>query len=417
MRELADRAYRASMYGAAFVWRALMFRTTFIAITGSVGKTTAKEALATILGTRYSIVKTHVSRNQLMHLARLILSTRPWHRYAVLEVATDGPGWMKRMAWLARPHIAVILRVAITHTNRFRKLENTAAEKAVLLTTIQPGGIAVLNGDDPLVAAMADLTRRRVVRFGTAPEFDFRAEEIRCEFPDPLCFRVRAGDESAEFRVPLVGEHWTTSLLAAAAVARLCGVPLEESAAALRTLQPVQGRLQPLVAPSGAVILRDDENSSAATLNESFEAFRHARAQRKIAVVSDVTDDPMKQRRRAGRMGRMVAEAAQIGIFVGGHAEYAVNGAVSAGIPPENAHAFLSLRDAAEFLRAELRSGDLVWLKGYDHLGRVAFAQFGEIGCWVEGCPKNIECDDCPELGLKGREAISPLRLYTVNSR
>src|SRR6185312_13185282 len=140
------RARRAALYGAAFVWRGLMFRTTFIAITGSVGKTTAKEALASILASRYRIVKTPVSRNELMHLARLILSVRPWHRYAVLEVATDGPGWMKRMAWLARPHMAVILRVARTHSNRFRTLEATAEEKAVLLSTLRRGGIAVLNG-------------------------------------------------------------------------------------------------------------------------------------------------------------------------------------------------------------------------------------------------------------------------------
>jgi UDP-N-acetylmuramoyl-tripeptide--D-alanyl-D-alanine ligase len=410
MRDLAGRARRAALYGAAFVWRALMFRTTFIAITGSVGKTTAKEALAAILSKRHSIVKTEVSRNELMHLARLMLRVRPWHRYAVLEVATDGPGWMKRMAWLARPHIAVILCVARTHSNHFRTLEDRAAEKAVLLTTVRRGGIAVLNGDDPLVAAMAARTRRHVVRFGTSPDFDFRIEGIRCEFPDPLRFRVRAAEEAAEVRAPLVGEHWAASLLAATAVARLCGVPLEESAAALATLVPLQGRMQPIATPSGAVILRDDENGSASTLDASFEAFHRARAQRKLVVITDLVDDPARQRRRAARLGRMAAGVAQIGLFVGGHAEIAARGAVDAGMAPENAHAFLSMRDASDFLQGQLRPGDLVLLKGRT-LGRLAFAQFGEIGCWVEGCGKNIECDDCPELRLTGEAEAPPLRL------
>jgi UDP-N-acetylmuramoyl-tripeptide--D-alanyl-D-alanine ligase len=416
MRELADRARRAALYGAAFVWRALMFRTTFIAITGSVGKTTTKEALAAILAKRHAIVKTEVSRNELMHLARLILRIRPWHRYAVLEVATDGPGWMMRMAWLARPHIAVILCVARTHSNRFRTLEETAAEKAVLLTTIRRGGIAVLNGDDPHVAAMAARTRRRVVRFGTSPDFDFRAEGIRCEFPDPLRFRVRSSGEMVEVRAPLVGEHWAPSLVAVMAVARLCGVPLEESAAALATLAPVQGRMQPVATPGGAVILRDDENGSASTLDASFEAFRCAQAQRKLVVITDLVDDPARQRRRAARLGRMAAGVAQVGLFVGDHSEIAVRGAVDAGMAPENAHGFLSTRDASDFLRAQLRPGDLVLLKGRT-LGRLAFAQFGEIGCWIEGCTKNMECDDCPELRLRGQNPPPLLRLYTVNSR
>jgi UDP-N-acetylmuramoyl-tripeptide--D-alanyl-D-alanine ligase len=416
MRALAVRASRAALYVAAYVWRALMFRTTFIAITGSVGKTTAKEALAAILATRYTIIKTDVSHNHLTDLMRLMLRVRPWHRYAVLEVATDGPGWMKRMAGLARPHIAVILRVARTHSNRFRTLENTAAEKAVLLTTIRRGGIAVLNGDDPLVAAMAAKTRRRVVWFGTAPDFHFCAENIACEFPEPVRFQVRAEGESAEVHAPLVGAHWVTSLLAAAAAARLCGVPLSECAAALATLKPVQGRMQPVATPSGAVILRDDENGSLATLDESLEALRNARAKRKLVVISDVADDPAKQRRRATRLGRMVAEVAEVGIFVGGHAEFAVRGAVAAGMQAENAHAFLSVRDAGDFLRRQLRPGDMALLKGR-RLGRLAFYQLGEIGCWVDGCAKNMECDDCPELRFEGRGAAPPLSLYTVNSR
>jgi UDP-N-acetylmuramyl pentapeptide synthase len=158
--------------------------------------------------------------------------------------------------------------------------------------------------------------------------------------------------------------------------------------------------MQPLTAPSGAVILRDDVNGSVSTLDACFDAFRRARAERKVVVLTDVSDDPAKQRQRASRLGRRVAEVAQVGVFVGGHAEFAAKGAVSGGMAPENAHAFVSVRDAAEFLRSVLRSGDLVLVKGR-YLGRVAFAQFGEIACWVEGCAKNVECDNCSELQLQ----------------
>jgi UDP-N-acetylmuramoyl-tripeptide--D-alanyl-D-alanine ligase len=402
LRQLLKRAHRAALYATACVWRTLMFRTTFIAITGSVGKTTAKEALAATLESRGRLVKTDVSRNELTYLIRKVLSVRPWHRYAVLEVATDGPGWMKRMAWLARPDIAVILRVARTHSNRFRTLEATAEEKAVLLSTLRRGGIAVLNADDERVAAMAAKTSRRVVRFGSSVEFDVWADEVTCEFPAPLAFRVHTGSESCAVRSQLVGTHWTTSIVAAMTVARLLGVPMDEAAAAISRMQPVQGRMQPVLTPSGAVILRDDENGSVATVDGAFEAFQKARATRKIVVISDVADDPTKQRQRASRLGRQVAAMAAVGVFVGDHSEFAVKGAVGAGLA--SAHGFVSLREASEFLRRELRSGDLVLLKGRasDHVSRLAFAQFGEIGCWVEGCAKNVECDDCEELRASG---------------
>jgi UDP-N-acetylmuramoyl-tripeptide--D-alanyl-D-alanine ligase len=392
-----------------------MFRTTFIAITGSVGKTTSKEALAAILGSRFRIVKTEVSRNELMQVASLILSVRPWHRYAVLEVATDGPGWMKRMAWLARPHIAVILRVARTHFHRFRSLEATAAEKAELLKTVRRNGIVILNADDPLVAAMAARTCRRVAWFGSTAECDFRMEQVHCEFPDPLRFRVCYQGESAEFEVPLVGEHWAPSLTAAVAAARLCGVGLGDSAALLRNLQPVQGRMQPLVTRSGAVILRDDENGSIATFDDAFAALGKARARRKLVVFGEVADDDRKDRRRAARLGEAAAKIADAVICVGGHAAFGAAGAVRAGMDPAHAHGFLTMREAADYLRGELRQGDLVLIKGRDHIGRVGLAQAGEVKCWAEDCRRRLECDDCPELWTEGR-APAPARLVQIVS-
>lgn len=408
MRLLLRRARRATLYAAAYLWRTLMWRTTFIAITGSVGKTTAKEALAAILEHHGPIVKTDVSRNELTDLIRKVLSVRPWHRYAVLEVATDGPGWMKRMTWLARPHIAIILRVARTHSNRFRTLEATAEEKSVLLSGIRRGGVAVLNGDDPLVAAMATKTRRRIVWFGSSPQFDLWTDAVSCDFPGRLEFRVHSGGECRLARSRLIGTHWTTSLAGALSAAQLCGVPLDEAVEAIARVEPVQGRMQPVLTPSGAVILRDDENGSIATLDGAFETFERARASRKFVIISDVSDDPAKQRQRASRLGRRIASIATAAVFVGDHAEFAVRGAVSAGMARENAHAYLSLRDASDFLRRELRAGDLVLLKGRasDHISRLAFAQCGEIECWVEGCNKNIECDDCGELGARPFAAI-----------
>src|SRR5262249_11178223 len=143
----ASAAIRRPLSAAlVFAWRRLMVRTTVIAITGSVGKTTAKECLAAALGGD-QVVKTFQNQNDRFGLPKTIRAMRPWHRFAVIELGTQGPGEMRRLARLAKPDIAVVLCVARTHTDKFKDLDATAAEKAELVRALSPRGIAVLNAD------------------------------------------------------------------------------------------------------------------------------------------------------------------------------------------------------------------------------------------------------------------------------
>ena len=143
------------MYVAAYLWRRLLFRTTFIAITGSVGKTTAKECLAAIMSSRFPTASTWANQNDESGVPRSILRVRPWHRFAVLEVAASGRGLMRRSAPLVSPDVALVLTVARTHMRSHKTLESVAAEKFELLKALRPGGTAVLNADSSWVAAMA----------------------------------------------------------------------------------------------------------------------------------------------------------------------------------------------------------------------------------------------------------------------
>ena len=167
----------------AYVWRRLMFRTTFVAVTGSVGKTTTKQCIGAVLGSRFPTVMTFDTQNAKFFAARTILRVRPWHRFAVLEVATNAPGRMWQEARLVSPDIAVIVGVARTHTKRFDTIEQTAAEKARMLDALRSGGTAILNGDDPHVAAMKSRFRGKVRMYGRAPGFDLRASEVSSVWP------------------------------------------------------------------------------------------------------------------------------------------------------------------------------------------------------------------------------------------
>lgn len=391
------------LYALAYLWRCLLFRTTFIAITGSVGKTTAKECLAAILSTQFSTASTVNNQNDRYGVPRTMLRVRPWHRFAVIEMGTDGPGLIKRSAQLVRPHVAIVLTVARSHTKVFSSLEEIAAEKSSLLDAVLPGGLAILNADDSRVRLMASGRRCQVKTFGLSAEQDLWADEVSSAWPETLTFRVHTRSEVEWVRTKLVGRHWANSVLAGIAGALACGVPLKAAAAAVANVEPFPARMQPIKLPNGATMIRDELNGSYDTWLAAVKVLGDSQTARRVLVMSDVTEwhkKSLKPRDRNKELGRIASRVADVAIFVSEHAHHAVKAAVAAGMHPDSVHGFTNLLQAAEHLKSELRHGDLVLLRGRatDHLSRICFAQFGEIGCWKTHCGKTIVCDHCNEL-------------------
>lgn len=396
------RKYRLPLlYALAHVWRRLLVRTTFIAITGSVGKTTAKECTAAILSMRAATAKTLLNHNDRYGVPRTILQVRPWHRFAVLEVATDEIGLMRRLGRLVRPHIAVVLTVERTHTAAFPSLEHTAAEKAHLLDHVSRRGVAILNADDSRVLGMAGRSRGGVKTFGRSATCDVRADDISSRWPSRLSLTAHAGAETRRIHTSLVGVHWVNSILAALAVGLHCGIGLDAAAAAVEQVRPFVGRMQPVRLPGGAIVIRDEYNSSPPTLGAALRAFETFEAKRRVLVTSGFSDSPQNSRRRMKELGTMAARIAGLAVFVNHeHGHHAVKAAIAAGMRADCAVSFADLQEAARYLASEVREGDLVLLKGRttDHLSRVLLAQFGPIGCWTARCRKTITCDFCDEL-------------------
>jgi UDP-N-acetylmuramoyl-tripeptide--D-alanyl-D-alanine ligase len=373
----------------AFLWRTLLFRTKFIAVTGSFGKTTAKDCLAAMLARLGPTVKTHGNFNGRGGISRTILQARPWHRFVVVEIGTERPGGMIRGSFLIRPDVALILKVARTHTKEFRTLEATAAEKAKLLRFLRPGGTAVLNSDDPRVASMAVGLRRKVVRFGSSMDCDVWARDAVSRWPGRLTFTAGCGGEEAEVRTRLVGTHWLSSVLGAMAAAAACGATLAQAAAAAADIEPYTARMQPVELPSGAVLLRDEYNGSIESFEAAMEVLSQAESKRRLLIISDCSDCKLKPRDRIRRYARLASQCGADVVFIGDRT-------------PEGAHGFLRFEDSAVFLRRELRAGDLALLRGRtcDHLSRLYFALLGEVDCHVPTCDRRRPCDQCARLGF-----------------
>jgi len=387
----------------AFVWRSLLVRTTFIAVTGSFGKTTTKDCLEAILSSVAPTVATAGNANGRVGITRTILRVRPWHRFAIVETGTDRRGAMVRAAILVRPDIALILCVARSHSAAFRTLEDVAREKAQLLRFLPRNGTAVLSGDDSRIAALRERVRGKVVTFGGKGGCDVVGGELSANWPDRLRMTVTAEGETESAETQLVGIHWANAVLGAVAVAKVCGVGLRQACAALSNVSSCQARMHPEPLPNGAIVVRDDYNGSIDSLQPAFEFLRTARAERRILVLTDCTDFRKNPRQRQSHFARLANQVAEVAVFVGERCEYAASRAVREGMDRSCVYTCFTVEQAAELLRRQLRPGDLVLLRGriQDHLARIYFRLLGEVDCRRTVCRKRCLCDACEELGFR----------------
>lgn len=402
-------ARNIALLAFAAAWRRCLFRTTFIAISGSLGKTSCTEVVGEVLASRYRTRRTKRGHNHYAGIARTMLHVMPWHRYAVVEIGIERPGEMKRFVRAVKPDIAIWLSVARTHTMNFRTLETTAQEKSILVGGLKTGGIAILNDDNPYIAAYDPPSHVTTYYYGNTTRSICNASNASSLWPERLSFDVRIGDERAAVQTRFVGTHWTSSLLPAFIVAKIAGVTPSGAANVLSRYEPLPLRMAPVELPGGATMLRDERNASVDTMAAALKVLGEATAERRIILFSDVSDSKDKPRVRLRRCGREIAAVADAALFLGENCEHTAKAAIEAGMRADQVWSFYNIEDAVTHLKLELRAGDLLLVRGrvVDHMMRVYLSMVRDVGCWLNYCPKNIDCERCGEL--KGRKK-SPVK-------
>ncbi len=339
-----------------------------------------------------------------------VLSTGRQHRFSVVEMGAIKPGYLDRPIRVVRPKIAALTVIAQEHYSAFRTNEAVAAEKGKLITRLPADGIAVLNRDDPLVRSIGERRIGPVIWFGEDKGATLRLIEARSIWPEPLAMVVEFEGRRYDIATHLHGVHLTTPLLCAIGIGLAAGVPILDVINTLSKVTNSAGRMQVETGDDGITFVRDDFKAPQWSFQAPLRFMKDARARRKVVVVGTISDSPAGPVQRYTKAARAALEVADLVLLVGSHtiSTQRANQIRSDG----SLRLFPSTRDAAAFLKDELRAGDLVLLKGTnktDHLVRIAINLRSAVQCWESSCRKLMFCDKCPRLHASETFRITPI--------
>jgi len=338
-----------------------------VAVTGSAGKTTTKEAIAAMLAARYRVFRNQGNLNNHIGLPLSLLELRRRPDIAVVELGMSHSGEIRTLVAIAEPDVRVWTNVAEVHTEFFASLEAVADAKAEILEHATATTLLVANADDPLVMARAAAFRGRVLTFGLAQHADVTAVDLEERGLDGFAARLRTPAGDAPLRVPLLGRANVLNVLAAACVAVHFDVPPDVIAGRAAHLEAASHRGEVLRLAGGVTLVDDCYNSNPRALRGVLEVIgREAGTARRIAVLGEMLELGPQSRALHEMCGRVAAAAGlRYLITVGGDGARALGeSAVGAGMDPRHVFHADASAQAADTLLTLVRPGDLVLVKG-----------------------------------------------------
>jgi UDP-N-acetylmuramoyl-tripeptide--D-alanyl-D-alanine ligase len=356
---------------------------TIAGITGSVGKTTTKDLAAQLIERLGPTVAPYGSYNNEIGHPLTVLRVTAQTRYLVLELSARGAGHIAQLCAIAPPRLGVVLCVGHAHTGEFGGLAAVARAKGELPAALPPGGVALLNADDPLVLAMAERTAARVVTFGTRPGATVRADGVTLGSDGRASFTLVTPAGAAPVKLRLAGAHNVVNALAAAALAGELGLPVPEVAGGLSAATArSKWRMEVTERPDGVTVINDAYNANPESMAAALGTLSAmARGRRPFAVLGPMNELGDESDRMHEEVGALAARAGVAGlIVVGGSAAPMLSGAKA---EPSWDGELIGVPDAASALAALgnlLAPGDVVLVKASRAVGleRVALALTGE---------------------------------------
>lgn len=346
--------------------------TKVVAVTGSVGKTTAKDLMSSVLGASGPTVSPPGSYNNELGLPLTVLAADLDTRFLVLEMGARGRGHIEYLCSVARPDVGVELIVGTAHLSEFGSRAAIADAKAELVRALPADGTAILNADDELVRGMSRETVASVTWFGMQPEAEVRAVDLTFDQLDRARFNLLTPDGAAPVELQLVGEHAVPNALAAAAVGWTLGVDLETIAVALSASQPKsKWRMEVTERADGLVVINDAYNSSPEAVRAALKSLKQIAGDRRcwavLGEMLELGDSSVAEHDAIGRLA--VRLDVQRLVVVGEGARHIHLAAGHEGSWGQESRYVPDTQGALAVLHDELRSDDVVLVKASRAVG------------------------------------------------
>lgn len=344
------------------VWYKSQFRIPFVAVTGSVGKTTAKDMIAAVLGTKYKVLKTEGNFNNNVGLPLTLLRLDRSHQIAVLEMGMDQFGEIDYLAGIVKPDVGVITNIGDAHIERLGSRENIFKAKCELLPHIRKDGLLILNGDDPMLTTLRGNVPVSAVFCGRGAEGEYRARVTGGDGMSHIHCRLTTPAMDQEVKIPALGEHMIYPALFAAAVGERFGLTGEQIGEGLTQFVPTRMRMNILRRRDGITILDDTYNANPQSMRAAISVLADSQGTYKIAALGDMLElGPFAPALHTG-VGECLGKAGiDCLVAVGEQAEYIAQGARGSGVP--QVHYCANKEQAKEILAQVLRHDCTVLLK------------------------------------------------------
>jgi len=342
-----------------------------IAITGSVGKTSLKEAIARICEADGKTHKSQKSFNNHWGVPLTLASMPKETEYGVFELGMNHAGELADLSPIVSPDICVITKIAPAHLAHFANVDAIAAAKAEIFEGLARGGTAVLNADDDYFEFLSKAARAKgakIVTFGEAESADFRVTNVEMK-NGGISARLTTDDQSYDMNLQMAGRHWAVNGACAVAAAVTAGVPVKRALKALSGLKPMTGRGEAFTASSGGIaftVIDESYNANPESMRAAIAAMQNRTAGRKIVVLGDMYELGADELRLHADLAGPLVEAGIARVIVTGESMRALRGALPRGMRGAWAQDWESALGALE---QELQNGDLVLVKGSNATG------------------------------------------------
>jgi UDP-N-acetylmuramoyl-tripeptide--D-alanyl-D-alanine ligase len=353
-------------------WRR-RFAIPVVAVTGSNGKTTAKDMIAAVLASKFRVLKTEGNFNNLIGLPLTLFRLAPEHEMAVVEMGMNRLGEIGRLSEIAEPRVGVVTTVARAHLEGLGGLSNVARAKGELVGRLPGGGLAVLNADADgggrFTPAFARAARERgaaVVTFGLSKTAACRAFRVKSEGLKGVRFAARVKGKTVPFAIGVPGRHNVANALAALAVGDRFGVPASKMRSALARFHGGAKRMETVRLPKGIDVVNDCYNANPDSTEASLRFLKDlGPRRRRVAVLGEMLELGRWAASCHREVGNAAAKAGVKLLFaVGPHAGDLVKGARRAGLSQKASFAFGEVEESLPMIRSLLRPKDVVLVKG-----------------------------------------------------